>query len=346
MTDLFSVGQLITWLLFGSLTWILTSLLRNYALRTGMLDHPNERSSHAVPTPRGGGVAIVFSFLVATAAMALDETTPASLAIAVIGSGSLVALLGFIDDRKPVPARYRFAGHVGAAAWAMWWISPLPPVPLLGINVDLGLAGTALGILFIVWSINLFNFMDGIDGIASIEAITVSVGGAMVWWLTGTSEHWPIAMLLAACVAGFLAWNYPPARIFMGDAGSGFLGLIVAMLALWCSTETPRLFFSWLVLYGVFMVDATTTLVRRVRRGERYYEAHRSHAYQYASRKHASHERVSLAVGLINVVWLLPIACAISAGWLDGLLGVLIAYAPLVGLAFRYKAGDRLGQSS
>ncbi len=333
-----------SWALASGLAWVLTRALRNYALRSNILDHPNDRSSHLVPTPRGGGVAIVLSFLICTAALALAEATSERHAVALLGAGSLVALLGFLDDRKPLPARYRFVGHVAGAAWVVGWMSPLPPVPLLGVNMDLGLAGVALGVVCIVWSINLFNFMDGIDGIASIEAITVSLGGALVCWLAGTSELWPIAALLAACVAGFLVWNYPPARIFMGDAGSGFLGLVLASLALWSASEQPQLLWAWSVLYGVFIVDATTTLVRRVRRGELFFEAHRSHAYQYASRKHASHERVSLAVGLINVGWLLPIACAIATGWVDGLLGLLVAYTPLVALAYHYKAGDRRGQ--
>jgi Fuc2NAc and GlcNAc transferase len=338
--------QSVSLLLACALSWLLTRLLRSYALRANMLDHPNERSSHRVPTPRGGGVAIVLSFLAVTALLALGGYLSAPLAVALIGAGGLVAILGFIDDRKPLAARYRFAGHVTAAAWVLWWMGALPPVPIFGFDVPLGPAGFALCAVFIVWSINLFNFMDGIDGIASIEAITVTLGGAWVWWLAGSSGQWQAAVLLAACTAGFLAWNYPPARIFMGDAGSGFLGLMVAALALWCGSEAPHLFWGWFVLYGVFMVDATSTLVRRVRRGERFYEAHRSHAYQYASRKHGSHERVSLAVGLINVLWLLPIASLIAIGWLDGLLGVLVAYAPLVGLAYRYKAGDRRAQQA
>jgi Fuc2NAc and GlcNAc transferase len=346
---MFSLPPVPAWLIITAAfvgAWLMTLAVRRYALRSDLIDRPNERSSHVVPTPRGGGVAIVLAFLAGTATLAGLSLVPVRFAGAVLGAGALVAILGFTDDRKPLPARYRFAGHVAAAAWVSWWIGALPPVPVFGFDVPLGLAGAVLGVLFIVWSINLFNFMDGIDGIASIEAITVMLGGAWVWWLAGNSGQWQAAVLLAACTAGFLAWNYPPARIFMGDAGSGFLGLMVAAFALWCGSETPRLFWAWLVLYGVFMVDATTTLVRRVRRGERFYEAHRSHAYQYASRKHGSHERVSLGVGLINVLWLLPMASLIAIGWLDGLLGVLVAYAPLVGLAFRYKAGDRRAQAA
>ena len=324
--------------------WALTFSMRRYALRVGLVDRPNARSSHVVATPRGGGVAIVASYLAVVSAVGASGAVELHLAFALLGSGSLVAILGFVDDRHHLPARWRFLGHLAAAVWVLYWLGPLPPVPLFGRIVDLGIAATLLSALFLVWSINLFNFMDGIDGIASLEAITVSLGGAFVWWLTQPQGDWPIAVAFAACVAGFLVWNFPPARIFMGDAGSGFLGCVVATLALWSSHTASHLFWSWFILGGCFMVDATVTLVRRVARGERFNEAHRSHAYQYAARRHGSHKKVSVAFVVVTLGWLLPIAVAVALHRLDGLVGVLVAYAPLVWLAFRYKAGDRRAQ--
>jgi Fuc2NAc and GlcNAc transferase len=333
-------------ILLGGLTlsWTLTALARRYALATQLIDRPNERSSHSVPTPRGGGIAIVVSFLLMTLGLGLAGVIEVPLISATFGAGLVVAALGFADDRRPLPARWRFLGHLAAAAWVLGWMGPVPVMPLMGVPVDLGLAGPALCALFLVWMVNLFNFMDGIDGIASIEAITVTLGGALVWWLGGVGSGAMLALLFAACVGGFLVWNFPPARIFMGDAGSGFLGFVVALFSLWCGQATPALFWSWFILLGCFMVDATTTLVRRVARGERFYEAHRSHAYQYAARRFGRHLPVTLTYGAINVVWLLPLACAVALGYLDGVIGVLIAYAPLVGLAYRYKAGDRAAQ--
>ena len=327
-------------------SWALTSSVRRYALQSGLIDRPNARSSHTVATPRGGGVAIVVSFLGLVVVLLATGSVDPRLAAALLGSGGVVAVLGFIDDRAPIRASWRFLGHLLAAVWVLYWIGPLPPVPMLGVVVDLGIAATLLAALYLVWSINLFNFMDGIDGIASLEAIAVSLGGAFVWWLTQPQGDWPLAVAFAACVAGFLVWNFPPARIFMGDAGSGFLGCMVATLALWSSHTAPHLFWSWFILGGCFMVDATTTLVRRVARGERFSEAHRSHAYQYAARRHGSHKRVSVAYMLVTLLWLLPIAIAVAMGRLDGLVGVLVAYAPLVALAWHYKAGDRRGQEA
>jgi Fuc2NAc and GlcNAc transferase len=225
------------------------------------------------------------------------------------------------------------------------WIGPLPAVPVFGWVLNLGWLAVALSAAYVVWSINLFNFMDGIDGIASVEAVTVALCGAGLAWWVQPQGPWPLAVLFAACVGGFLLWNYPPARIFMGDAGSGFLGLVVATLALAIGRGAPQLFWAWFILGGCFMVDATTTLVRRHRRGEKVFEAHRSHAYQYASRVHGAHKPVTLAVAAINLLWLMPLATLVALGHLDGVAGVLIAFAPLVGLAFRYRAGDKAAQA-
>jgi Fuc2NAc and GlcNAc transferase len=337
---------LITLPLSFLLAWTLTAAVRNYAVRSNLMDHPNERSSHVRPTPRGGGMAIVGACLASVIFVASLGGVSWPMAAAICGGGAVVAVVGFADDCSPLGARTRFAGHLLAACWVAWWLGPLPALPALGLLVPLGVVGPVLAVLFIAWSINLFNFMDGIDGIASVESVTVGVCGALLWALTSSSSSWLVAALLACSTAGFLIWNFPPARIFMGDAGSGFLGLMVAALALWAGAESPVLFWSWLILYGSFVVDATITLIRRVRRGEKFHVAHRSHAYQYASRRFGSHLPVTLAIGAINLFWLLPIAAMVAFGHLDGLVGVVVAYTPLIVLAFHFKAGDRKAQET
>ena len=327
-------------------SWLLTGAMRRYALRANLLDIPNARSSHSAPTPRGGGVAFVLVFLGACAGLLAAGLLDRHLAIALLGAGLLVALLGFLDDRSGLPARLRFGGHTLAAVWVLAWIGPLPAVPVFGWVLNLGWLALALSAAYLVWSINLFNFMDGIDGIASVEAVTVCLCGAVLAWWVQPQGPWPLAVLFSACVGGFLLWNFPPARIFMGDAGSGFLGLVVATLALAIGRSAPQLFWAWFILGGCFMVDATTTLVRRHRRGEKVFEAHRSHAYQYASRVHGAHRPVTLVVAAINGAWLMPLATLVALGHLDGVSGVAVAFAPLVGLAFHYKAGDRAAQAA
>lgn len=323
------------------LAWFLTALLRRYALARSLLDVPNARSSHSLPTPRGGGVAIVVAFLAGLClAFFAGLGIAAELFYALLGAGLGIALLGFLDDHGHIAARWRLLGHFLAAAWALYWLGGLPPLAVFGGLLQLSWIGHVLAAFYLVWLLNLYNFMDGIDGIASVETICVCLGGAILYALLETSLLTDLPLLmLAASVLGFLLWNFPPARIFMGDAGSGFLGIVLGVLSLQAAWTNPLLLWAWLILLGVFIVDATLTLLRRLLRGEKVYEAHRSHAYQYASRRFGRHLPVTMAVAALNLVWLLPLAMLVAVGWLDGLLGVLIAYAPLVVLAWRFDAG-------
>ncbi|MFJ1338381.1 glycosyltransferase family 4 protein [Pseudomonas caricapapayae] len=322
-----------------ALSFALTYGLRKYALAKSIIDVPNARSSHTVPTPRGGGVAIVLSFLVSIIALASLSLISLTELWALLGSGLCVAALGFLDDHGHVAARWRLLGHFSASIWAVYWLGGLPTMTLFGFDVDLGWLGSGFSILYLVWMLNLYNFMDGIDGIASVEAICACLGACLLYWLAGFGSLTILPLVLAMAVAGFLFWNFPPARIFMGDAGSGFLGIILAMLSLQAAWASPKLLWGWLILLGVFIVDATFTLIRRLVRGDKVYEAHRSHAYQFASRQFGKHLPVTLAVAVINMFWLLPIAACVALFGLDGAFGLVLAYAPLVALAFKFKAG-------
>jgi len=325
---------------------LLTGVVRWHANRRQWFDMPNARSSHTIPTPRGGGVGFVVPFLLAIAILGIAGVMPHAHVAAMLPAGALVAVLGYIDDRHSVPALWRFLGHGFAAAWVLIWLTPLPPLPVLGIPLNLGGFGPVLYWLVIVWMVNLYNFMDGIDGLAAVQAVSVAIGGALAARMAGVDQGWIALSLVvfASCVGGFLAWNFPPARIFMGDAGSGFLGFAVALFGLWSAHEQAVLAWSWLILTGLFMVDATATLFRRLLKGERVYEAHRNHAYQYAARRFGSHRSVTLACLSINTFWLTPLACVVAAGWVDGFIASVVAYIPLVALVFHFKAGDRAGQ--
>ncbi|GAA5444419.1 putative undecaprenyl-phosphate N-acetylglucosaminyl 1-phosphate transferase [Microbulbifer sp. NBRC 101763] len=338
----------IWWLLVAvaGVSLFMTGALRRYALARSLVDIPNARSSHISPTPRGGGVAFVFAFLGTLPLLTLVDIVPWTMMWALLGAGIGVAVIGFLDDHGHIPARWRLLGHFAAAIWALQWLGGLPPLSLFGITLNLGWLGHALAAIYLVWMLNLYNFMDGIDGIASIEAICVCLGGALLYFGLGFSgslqtSDWVIPVLLAVSVAGFLFWNFPPARIFMGDAGSGFLGITLGVLSLQAAWVAPQLLWSWLILLGVFILDATWTLMRRLSRGEKVYEAHRSHAYQFASRRFGKHLPVTLSVLVINLLWLLPIALWVGLGELDGALGLLIAYFPLLVLVVKFKAGER-----
>lgn len=330
------------WLLFAVFagSWVLTLVLRRYALAKSLMDIPNERSSHSVPTPRGGGVAIVISFLLALPVLAGLNLLSLQTLYGLFGSGLLIAIIGFADDHAHIAARWRLLGHFLAAGWALFWLNGLAPIELFGLTVDLGWFGNILALVYLVWMLNLYNFMDGIDGLASAEAISVCLGMCLVYWFSGHSELSWAPLILAAAVAGFLWWNFPPAQIFMGDAGSGFLGMVLGGFALWAAWSRPELIWSWLILFGVFIVDSTWTLMRRLLQGQKIYQAHRSHAYQYASRVFNSHKVVTVGVVALNLVWLLPIAVIVGGGYMSGVSGLMLAYAPLILLSFKFKGGE------
>jgi Fuc2NAc and GlcNAc transferase len=232
--------------------------------------------------------------------------------------------------------------HFAAAVWAVFWLGGLPPLPVGGQLVDLGWAGHLIAVLAVVWTLNLFNFMDGIDGIAASEAVFVAAGGAaLCLWVGGWSDALAAGFILAAACAGFLAWNWPPAKIFMGDVGSGYVGYAISVLALAATRSNPVAVWVWLILGGAFFADATVSLIRRVARGERAHDAHRSHAYQWLARRWGSHRRVTLTVFWVNVLWLTPWAAAASRYPAHAAAMVLGALLPLAVLALIAGAGRR-----
>ncbi|MGZ0783870.1 MraY family glycosyltransferase [Pseudomonas saponiphila] len=322
-------------------SFIGTAILRWYALSNSLIDVPNARSSHSQPTPRGGGVAIVLSFIISAMLLMKLEALALATMLALVVSGSLVAIIGFLDDHGHIPARWRLLGHFVAAVLALSLLGGMPKIIFFNEQIDLAWFGNVLAVLYLVWMLNLYNFMDGIDGLAGAQAIFVGLGGALLYWGTGSTEFIWGPLSLAFAALGFLYWNFPSARIFMGDAGSGFLGIVLGLLALQAAWVNPMLLWSWLILLGVFIVDATFTLLHRLLRGEKVYEAHRSHAYQFAARLCGRHFPVTVSVALINFLWLLPMAFVVGVGKINGILGVLIAYFPLIFLAFFFKSGQR-----
>lgn len=331
------------WLFFlvscGS--WALTLLLRRYALARNLLDVPNNRSSHSIPTPRGGGLSIVAAFLAGLYYLWLVSLVGDEVFFGLFGAGVVVAVIGFIDDHGHIVAFWRLLGHFSAAIWLVFWLGGLPLLILFGYSVDPGWAGNVMAVVALVWSLNLYNFMDGIDGIAGIEALSSTlVAGLLFLFVFNNQDMASLNLLMFAAVIGFLVWNFPPAKIFMGDAGSGFLGLMLGALALYSAHIEAVMLSVWLILLGVFIVDATFTLIRRLLRGDKVYEAHRSHAYQYASRQYGSHLSVTLSVLFINLFWLTPWSVAVAFGAVGGALGLIIAYVPLLWLAWYFHAGE------
>jgi Fuc2NAc and GlcNAc transferase len=309
------------------------------AQRIKLIDKPSLRSSHSTPTPRGGGIAIVVAFFTALLALQLTGNLRGQLADALLYGGSAVAIVGIVDDRWSLKAAVRFLVHLGAAATAVWLVG-VPTIPFWQFDAQYLWTARIIAIVSIAWGINLFNFMDGIDGIATLEVVFFAGAAACLnSYIDGDPILNVVWLTLASASLGFLVWNWPPARIFMGDVGSGFLGFVVTTIALAMSRERPVAIAISLILGGVFVVDASITVIRRMIRGDRWVEAHRMHAYQHLARRWQSHRRVTLLVTAINVTWLLPWAFAAAKYPPYAAIHVVVALLPLGVLAIAAGAG-------
>lgn len=322
---------------------ILTGLLRELALRIRILDVPVGRSAHSTPTPVGGGAAIVLLCLAFSIYFYVVETLPHSIFMALLAAFA-VAFLGLIDDLRNIHAKWRVPLHITAAIWSVAWLGDVAPIDFGLVSINSQWILQPLSVVALVWLLNLYNFMDGIDGIAGSELVCVNL--VSLFFVINSSDNSAAltVSVLGAASAGFLVWNWDPAKIFMGDVGSGFGGFMLGLLALITMQQGTMTLWSWLILLGVFVVDATITLLRRFLAGERWYDGHTSHAYQHAARHFNSHAKVTITVVLINLCWLTPWSIASVVFPKLGFFLSLLALGPLVMLALKFNAGkpDRL----
>ncbi len=297
---------------------------------------PGGRRSHCQPTPRGGGLAIVATTLGGIALSWWFGTMPASLAATFLAGGLAIAAIGIWEDYSGISRRLRLLVQTVVAIWVTCHLPgtvfALSDTSFLAQNL-----GHVTEVISLVWLINLYNFMDGIDGLAASESIFVAIAATLLL-IDQASLAIPLN-LLAAGATGFLIWNWPPARIFMGDSGSCFIGFVLGVTALACFRQQPQQIGVWLILLGVFLIDATITLMRRVLLGQKWYEPHRSHAYQRLSQRWHSHAKVTSAIIALNIFWLLPCAAIVNvfrehAGWV-----IVLSLAPLACVVLALDAG-------
>ena len=318
---------------------VLVLVLRN-AVRFGLVQAPNARSSHVRPTPTGGGIGIVAGALFASLLLFLTGDTWPSAPILL--AALLIAGLGLWDDIRPIPAALRLPVQLLVIGATIAIALPLPAVMTALAWTSPAALLFAVLLLGIGYWVNLFNFMDGIDGLAGSEAIFMLLAPLALALLTGPAETsllfwWPLSVAVAVGV--FLTVNWQPARIFMGDVGSTFLGFLIAIFGL---LEIAAGWVSWwelLILAACFVTDGTVTIVRRALQRESIITAHRRHAYQWLARRFASHKRVVLGIGAINIVYLLPLAVTVHVDPALGPVLALAAYLPLVLLALVAGAG-------
>ena len=287
-------------LIFCTISVLLTGAVRSYLCHKAILDHPNHRSSHTIPTPRGGGIAVAAVILggwLWKMGIAFNPLDYLPVAVA-----SLLAVLSWLDDIYDLSARIRLLAQLGLTALSLPWIFQH------GVPFDGFLPAWLTGILAVLaWTafLNFFNFMDGIDGISGIEAVSIGIGITLIplsapLLLTAPEPTFRLepGLLIAAAAAGFLAWNWHPAKIFLGDVGSIALGYLLGGLLM--ALAAKGYWAAALILPGYYLMDAGLTLLKRIVRRERIWEAHRDHYYQRAVRSGHSHARVSLMIGLVN----------------------------------------------
>ncbi len=276
------------------LSYLLTLSYKHLAVRHKVLDIPNERSSHVIPTPKGGGIAIVIAWYAGLVVLFYLGYVPENLFYALL-SGSILAVISFLDDLIDLKPLVRLFAQVFTAILSLWFIGGFNPLVLGNITISLPYILLPVALIGIVWFINLFNFLDGIDGYAPLEASTIAL---VIFIITGN----PLCLVLLGSVMGFIIWNWPKAKIFMGDVGSTQLGFILVVLGIYCHNATDLSIIQWLMLTSVFWFDATLTLFRRWRNGEKLSKAHKKHAYQRAVQSGLSHQTTIILSACINIV--------------------------------------------
>lgn len=289
-------------------SWLIVWGVRWYSTRGALLDIPNERSSHTRPTPRGGGLGIVVVTLVGAALLAIQHPV---LWGYILASG-LIAAVSWVDDVRSLANRVRFGTHLLGALLVVvtgGWIEQVQ-LPIIGI-ITLGWFGLPLTLFWLVGMTNIYNFMDGIDGIAGSQAVVAGTGWCILGWLVNNEVVTWLGLVVVASSLGFLLHNWAPAKIFMGDVGSAFLGFTFGWLGVIATRTDVGLVVPMVLLVWAFLFDAGFTILRRLQRRENIFTAHRTHLYQRMVIAGEPHAQVTilyiilalLGVGAAILVW-------------------------------------------
>lgn len=273
-----------------------TFIIIKVAVKKNILDIPNVRSSHSTPTPRGGGIAIVLSWYLGLFGLKLLDLIESHLFYALL-SGFLLAFISLLDDLYSIKPWIRILFQTLTVIIGMFLINGFTILYLNDLVITYPILLSIIAIIGAIWFINLYNFMDGIDGYASVEAIVISLGLLII-------TRNPIFLLLIFAVLGFLIWNWPKAKIFMGDIGSTQLGYILVILGIYFNNNHEFNIFGWLILTSLFWFDASLTLFRRWRNNEKMSQAHKKHAYQRIVQSGFSHQKTILYAVLINLIFI------------------------------------------
>jgi Fuc2NAc and GlcNAc transferase len=315
------------------LSWLLTKLAIVVMPRLGFCAISNNRSSHQGVVPTAGGVGFVLSISIGINILYSMGQMETSLYVGLLGSCVFTAVVGLIDDRIGLGPVIKLACHGLAAIWAIGWLG-IADIQIFGWAITSWWLAAALFFVGAVWLTNLFNFMDGTDGLAAIQAILVLLFFPFV------ADHHSLGVLLIVLLAllGFLPHNWPKAKIFMGDVGSGFLGILFACLIL-ASSSLAVPIWCWVILLTTFWVDTTYTLFAKKLNGVSLSQAHNQHLYQKLAQKFGSHKKLLFLNSAIVVLWLYPLAYTAFLWPAWGLAISLVAAIPTLAMCLRFKAG-------
>jgi Fuc2NAc and GlcNAc transferase len=296
-----------------------------------LLDIPNDRSSHTVPTPRGGGLAIVIVLLLSGVVSLFLPQAPIDVLVCLLLATLAFSLLGWQDDKHDLPASVRFLIQLLIAVFASGWLL-WAAVPGYSTSFAL-LALLLLSTLWIAWMANLYNFMDGIDGISAVESLILGATTSYWFAISGVASMAIICIAVAGASVGFMRWNWSPAKIFMGDVGSLALGAFFAIIAIIGTTRLDIPLLAFLILYAVYLADSGVTLLHRIIKKEKWWQAHRSHFYQRAVQSGFSHAQVSLSVMALNIIFAV-LASLLIMGIINATAAMVVTMAILMPLMF------------
>lgn len=326
--------------IFG-ISVLFTGIIRFNAPHLGLVDLPNSRSSHFLPTPKGGGLGFVLALLGGISFLYLNHGLSFRLFFVLSSGGFLIALLGLLDDIYSISPTWRLFWQTIAVALVIFLYHGVAPLNLGFYIWRWGGVGYAVALFASLWLINLYNFMDGIDGLAAVEAILVlSAASLQIFLFNNNHELLSLFFVINAAIVGFLVWNWPPAKIFMGDCGSAFLGFLLAALIIVTTDLGLLTIWSWIILLASFWVDASVTLLRRIFNRQKWWQAHCSHAYQKLAKAWRSHRKVVFLNMLIMVCYLFPLSCCALQYAEYALVFTALAVIPLAICAFLIGAGQ------
>jgi len=331
--DLFYLILLFFCILIASIS--ITYYVRHLAVKNDLFDIPNQRSSHNIPTPKGGGISIIVLLIITTGGLFYFQMISREIMLSITVGLLIISIIGFIDDYKNLPILIRLIGYTFGAMISLYFIGGVDSLfesshnffKCCDINISkFEVAGPFFAILYMLWLTNLYNFMDGVDGFAAVQTICVSLFCSFLFYFSGNYALAVIMFCLVSATIGFLYWNWAPAKIFMGDVGSCSIGFFFGLFSIYTAKEEIIPISIWLILLAPFIGDATFTLIKRMINKEKWYKAHNSHAFQNLFQLGLSHGQLTIGLLLINLLFIWPLAIFVQINQNYDLYVALLAY--------------------